>query len=386
MLRPSDFRAVRIIEGVLLAALALAALALLLGWVRPAEVPGLLDVHVLSLFFVLIVAVECAKKSRLFAFAVRAVLARVHSARALAVAAVLLTGATAALVTNDVALLLVVPFTLAFEAAAPGFETAGLVVLEIASANLLGSLTPTGNPQNLFLFVRGGFTPRSFFGAQAPWVLGMAAATLLLVPLVVRERPLPAPTLHAIRVEPLAAAAALALLALELLAIFRAVPPAVPGAAALLALAVLGRDAPRADFSLVAVFAALFVGVEGLRRSALFHVLDPMRLFGASPAGFVLSGALLSQAVSNVPAALLLAPAAAAAPAGAFTALLYGVNAGGCGTPIASLANLIGARLYLAGRSSRRRFWRTFAAVSAALFFTSLALSLALVKYSESFR
>jgi Na+/H+ antiporter NhaD/arsenite permease-like protein len=384
MLWNRDFRTVRIIEGVLLAALALAALALLLGWVRPAEVPGLLDVHVLSLFFVLIVAVECAKKSQLFAFGVRAVLARVRSARALAAAAVLLTGATAALVTNDVALLLMVPFTLAFEAAAPGFETAGLVVLEIASANLLGSLMPTGNPQNLFLFVRGGFTPGSFFGAQAPWVLGMAAATLLLVPLVVRERPLPAPAVHAIRVEPLAAAAALALIALELLAIFRAVPPAVPGVAALFALAVLGRDAWRADFSLVAVFAALFVGVEGLRRSALFHALDPIRLFGSSPAGFVVSGALLSQAVSNVPAALLLAPAAAAAPAGAFTALLYGVNAGGCGTPIASLANLIGARLYLAGRSSRRTFWRLFAVASTALLVLAVMLSLALVKYSGS--
>ena len=158
------------------------------------------------------------------------------------------------------------------------------------------------------------------------------------------------------------------------------------GVGRFLALAALGRDARRTDFTLVAVFAALLVGVEGLRRSALFRALDPLGLFGASPSGFVLSGALLSQAVSNVPAALLLAPAAAAAPAGAFTALLYGVNAGGCGTKIASLANLIGARLYLAGRSSRRAFWRLFAATSAALLVLAVALSLALVKYSGSTR
>ena len=63
-----------------------------------------------------------------------------------------------------------------------------------------------------------------------------------------------------------------------------------------------------------------------------------------------------------------------------------GVNAGGCGTPIASLANLIGARLYLTGRSSRRRFWRLFAAVSAALLLAAIALSLALVKYSGGSR
>ncbi len=154
-----------------------------------------------------------------------------------------------------------------------------------------------------------------------------------------------------------------------------------PFLAALPALALLGRGALRVDFSLVGVFAALFVGVEGLRRSPLFSLADPLRLFGTSPVGFALSGALLSQGVSNVPAALLLAPAAAG-HAAAFTGLLYGVNAGGCGTPVASLANLIGARLYLEARPGRRRFWRLFFAVSFALLGAALALSILLLKYS----
>jgi Na+/H+ antiporter NhaD/arsenite permease-like protein len=84
----------------------------------------------------------------------------------------------AALVTNDVALLLVVPFTLGFEAAAPGFDAAPVVVLEISAGSLIGCLTPTGNPRNLFLFARGGFHPREFLGVQAPWV-GAAALALL---------------------------------------------------------------------------------------------------------------------------------------------------------------------------------------------------------------
>ena len=363
------------------AALALAALALVAGWVAPREVPSLLDAHVLSLFFVLIVAVALAHRSGLFGRGVRMVLARVKSSRSLALAAVLVTGTTAALVTNDVALLLVVPFTLAFEAAAPAFEAAGVVVLEIAAANVIGCLTPTGNPQNLFLFVRGGFTAGSFFAAQAPWALGMAAVTCAAIPFVVPARALSHPAGAAPLVQPLRASAALALLVLELLAIFAVLPVWVPLAAALPALSLLGRDALSVDFSLVGVFAALFVGVEGLRRSALFVLLDPVRLFGTSPEGFVFSGALLSQAVSNVPAAILLAPAAAG-HAGAFTALLYGVNAGGCGTPVASLANLIGARLYLASRPGRRKFWRLFFAVSFGLLGAALALSLLLLKYS----
>ncbi len=363
------------------AALALATLALVTGWVAPHEVPGLLDPHVLGLFFVLIVAVALARRSGLFARGVRAVLARVRSSRSLALSAVLVTGATAALVTNDVALLLVVPFTLAFEAAAPSFEAAGVVVLEIAAANVIGCLTPTGNPQNLFLFVRGGFTAGAFFAAQAPWVLGMAAATCAAIPFAVPARRLPAPPVGRVMVEAAPAAAAVTLLVFELLAIFSVLPMWAPFLAALPALLLLGRDALRTDFSLVGVFAALFVGVEGLRRSPLFSLVDPLRIFGTSPGGFVLSGALLSQAVSNVPAALLLAPSASG-HAAAFTGLLYGVNAGGCGTPVASLANLIGARIYLASRPGRRRFWRLFLAVSFALLGAALALSVLLLKYS----
>ncbi len=363
------------------AALALAALALVTGWVAPREVPGLLDARVLGLFFVLIVAVALARRSGLFARGVRAVLASVRSSRSLAFSAVLVTGATAALVTNDVAILLVVPFTLAFETAAPSFEAAGVVVLEIAAANVIGCLMPTGNPQNLFLFVRGGFTAGTFFAAQAPWALGMAAATCAAIPFAVPARRLPAPPGGRVSVEKTPAAAAVTLLVLELLAIFSVLPAWAPFAAALPALALLGRDVFRTDFSLVGVFAALFVGVEGLRRSPLFALVDPVRLFGTSPEGFVLSGALLSQAVSNVPAALLLAPSAAG-HAAAFTGLLYGVNAGGCGTPVASLANLIGARLYLGVRPGGRRFWRLFLAVSFALLGAALALSLLLLKYS----
>ena len=367
-------------------ALALAVAGLLFGWVKPAEVPGLLDLDLLLLFFVLIVAVECARASELFAWGVRAVLSQCRSARSLATAAVVLTGLVAALVTNDVALLLVVPFTVAFEAASPCFDAAPVVVLEIAAANLLGALTPTGNPQNLFLFVRGGFLPAAFLAAQGPWVAGTGLLTLAAVPFLVPKRTLPSPPPRQTDVEPKKASAAVALLALELLAVFGALPRLVPFAAAFLGLGLLGRRAVRTDFALLGVFAALFVGVAGLSRSPLARLLDPTALFGATAAGLAASGALLSQFVSNVPAALLLAPHAAASPDPlAFTGLLYGVNAGGCGTPIASIANLIGARLFFAGhrefvgRVRTGRFWRLFSGFSFALLLASVALSLLLL-------
>ena len=361
------------------ASLALAFAALLFRLVSPSEIRALLDLHLLSLFLVLILSVECLKRSGLVETVVAAVLSRVRSERTLAAAAVLTTGAVSAMVTNDVALLLVVPFTLAFEKVAPEFDPVRVVVLEIAAANLLGCLTPTGNPQNLLLFSRGGFTTASFFGAQLPWVAGMAAATLALVPVLVPRRPLPCPPRAERPVDPRLATAGLFLLSLQLLAISQAIPRLAPLVAAAPAAVLLGKGLLRTDFTLLGVFSALFVGVEGLRRSAIFDTLDPVSFLGATPFGFVLSGALLSQAVSNVPAAILLAPSAAGAGGGAlFTALLYGVNAGGCGTPIASLANLIGADLYLRGRAHRAPFWRLFLAVSFALLAVAVALSLAL--------
>jgi Na+/H+ antiporter NhaD/arsenite permease-like protein len=368
------------------AALLLAAASLLFGWVSPAEVPALLDLDLLFLFFVLIVAVESARRSGLFARLVRAVLTHSQSSRGLAIVAVLLTGAAAALVTNDVALLLVVPFTLSFEAASRDFDAAPVIVLEITAANLIGCLTPTGNPQNLFLFVRGRFTAGGFFMAQGPWVFGAGLLTLAAVPLLVRKRTLAPPKGPAIAVEPKMAAAAVVLFVLEMAALFAGLPRFVPALAALLALGLLGARALEVDFALVGLFAALFVGVAGLSRSPLAYLLDPTAFLGVSAAGLAASGALLSQFVSNVPAALLLAPHAAASPDPlAFAGLLYGVNAGGCGTPIASIANLIGARLYLSGhrelvgRVRAGRFWRLFSAVSFALLVATVALSLFLL-------
>ncbi len=369
------------LRSVLPLSIALAVLVLVLRLVPPREIPSLLDIRLLGLFFVLILAAECARLSRILDAVVHQVLSRVRSERALAVAAVLLSGSLAAVVTNDVALLLVVPFTLAFERAASDFDPSRIVVLEIAAANLIGCVTPTGNPQNLYLFRVGGFTPARFFLAQLPWVLGMGTAILLLVPLLVRRRSIVPPLPRRFRVHRQLAAISALLLCAQLLAIFGVLPRFAPLVAALPTCLFLGRRLLRTDFSLVGVFSALFIGIEGLRRSSLVAALDPVRLFGATPTGFILSGAVASQAVSNVPAAMLLAPAASAAGGGAlFTALLYGVNAGGSGTPIASLANLIGADLYLRGRVGKRSFWRSFLLISGALLLAAVLLSVFLIR------
>jgi Na+/H+ antiporter NhaD/arsenite permease-like protein len=271
------------------------------------------------------------------------------------------TALLASILTNDVALFLVVPFTMLFPRV-PGLTRAPFVVLEVLAANLLGAVTPIGNPQNIFLYARGGFTPGSFFAAQLPFAAGSALLLAAAVPFFIPRRGLPPPAEKSFDVDPLLAAAFFVLLAAEVASLFRWIPYSVPLLLSIPAIGLLGRRVFEADFSLVAVFALLFIGIAGLERGRLYHFLDPEKIFGHGPIGMLLSGALLSQVVSNVPASLLLAPAASS-PA-AFRGLLYGVTAGACGSPVGSLANLIGAQIYLREGGRPRYFWKPFCAVS----------------------
>lgn len=360
----------------LVAAAALAAAALVSGRVTLAETPGLMDTRLLTLFFVLTIAVELGKASDLFDRLVAAVVRRVRTPRGLAWGMIGVSGLLAALLTNDVALFLVVPFTMLFRRVAD-LELAPFVVLEVAAANLIGCISPLGNPQNLFLYTRGSFTPAAFFSTQGPWVAVAAALLAAAVPALVPRGALAAAPASPFDVQPVLAGGCLVLLAAEVASLFGLVHHAVPLMLSIGGAALLGRRLLDTDFSLVFVFALLFVGIAGLERGSLYRWLDLGRFFGHEARGLVLSGAVLSQFVSNVPAAMLLAPAAGGPPS--FGALLYGVNAGGCGTPIASLANLIGAQLFAREGGDARAFWRSFLPVNAILLVLLVAASLLLV-------
>jgi Na+/H+ antiporter NhaD/arsenite permease-like protein len=85
-----------------------------------------------------------------------------------------------------------------------------------------------------------------------------------------------------------------------------------------------------------------------------------LRTLGAVRADIDWTSIGLSQVISNVPATVLLAPFAG----GDWRTLLYGVNAGGCGTIIASLANLPGWRIYARESGRDPRFFRRLTAIN----------------------
>ena len=347
-----------------------------MGRVRLSETPGLIDTRLLALFFVLTIAVELGKASSLFDRLVEFVVRRVRTARGLACGMIAASGLLAAILTNDVALFLVVPFTMLFRRVVD-MELAPIVVLEVAAANLIGAISPLGNPQNLFLFTRGGFTSggssrRRRRGSRPPPRSCSPPSRSPIPPPRARREAGPR-----VRRRSVLAGACVTVLAAEVASLLHALHHWVPLALSLAGAALLGRRIREADFSLVFVFAFLFVGIAGLERGRLYDALNPTRLFGHQARGLVLSGALLSQFVSNVPAAMLLAPAAGTLDG--FRALLHGVNSGGCGTPISSLANLIGAQLFVRGGGATTRVLAVFLPLNAVLLALLVAVSMVLV-------
>jgi Na+/H+ antiporter NhaD/arsenite permease-like protein len=337
-----------------LIAAALAAFFLLTGRVTPRAALRAIDVDLLLVLFALLVAVEIVRASGYLDLAVAGTVARFHTTRGFAFALIVMTGALAALVTNDVTLFVVIPFTVVASRFSD-FDVEDAVILEVIAANLLGCLTPLGNPQNLFVFHQSGWSAARFVATMAPFVACSFAGLLLALFLLGPSRRLEKTDLHLPKRNgrmAIAGALCFALVLLEIARVVNAWPAAI--AAAIAGVVFLRRRALDIDFSIVPLFFFAFIVVEGLRGQARVPVLHGASLFYAA--------AGLSQVISNVPATVLLSPFAR----DDWATLLYGANAGGCGTIIASLANLLGWRIYVRESNRDRRFFWRLTAVNVA--------------------
>ena len=212
-----------------------------------------------------------------------------------------------------------------------------IVVLQTVAANLGSMLTPVGNPQNLYLYSCYEIPAAAFFRITAPvWTVSLALvlALCLLIPRAENHAFLgeePGMDQTKLRLY-------LALFAVCLLSVFRLIAWPVMLFIVVAALLVFDRKMLLcADFMLLLTFVAFFVFAGNLARLDAVDRLLRSLLAGRE----YLTALLASQIISNVPAALLLS---------GFTdnvrELLLGVDIGGLGTPIASLASLISLKLY----------------------------------------
>ena len=242
------------------------------------------------------------------------------------------------LITNDVALLTFVPFAVVvLGMAGHNKELVLIVVLQTVAANLGSMLTPVGNPQNLYLYSYYEYSFSAFLRLCLPvWFLSLILISLacLLLPKEKIDVFLGEEPGMDIRMLLLYAG----LFAICLLVVIRVLSWPLMLAMVIVVLFFADRSTLlRSDFMLLLTFVAFFIFAGNLARIEAVDILLRRVLEGRE----YLTAVLSSQVISNVPAALLLSGFSAES-----AALVLGVNVGGLGTPIASLASLISMKLY----------------------------------------
>ena len=300
---------------------------------------GYFDWKTLGCLFCVLAVASALRLMGAFDRAARAVIARFRSPRPLALALVLTTAGLSCMATNDMALIMMLPLSAAtlMGANLPRL-VAPVFVLQSLAANLCGMIVPFGNPQNLYLYSYYGLGLGDFLATMAlPFALSTISIVACTWWLCGRtDSSSPSDTRNLAMPMPLGRrrlAAYGLLFALTLLAVFRIVPVAAAVATVAAALAALDRRALAAvDWGLLATFACFFVFAGNLARVPEVSAwLSPLM----ADHGLLVSAGL-SQIISNVPAAVLLSHFT-----GTWQPLLAGVNIGGAGTLVGSLASLI---------------------------------------------
>ncbi|MEC4176159.1 SLC13 family permease [Adlercreutzia sp. R7] len=363
-------------HGVLVAA-ALAATASMVAVAPDEAYWSYFDWRTLECLFCVLTVASAFRLMGAFDHGARAIIGRFRTPSALALALVLTTAALSMVATNDMALIMMLPLSAAtLMAAGQARILPAVFALQGIAANLCGMIMPFGNPQNLYLYSYYDLGLRDFLGTMAlPFAVstaGVIACTLTLTRAGSEEESGEKPQASTERDGTAASGAVagnargagtdkaaspdspaavarkstslgclsrrrlvayLALFLLTILAVFGVVPS---WAATLVVIAVLAATDRRAlasvDYPLLLTFACFFVFAGNLARLPELNAW-----LGALMADHgLLASAGLSQIISNVPAAVLLSHFTSA-----WQPLLVGVNIGGAGTLVGSLASLI---------------------------------------------
>ncbi len=302
------------------------------------EYIGYFDFKTLSCLFSVLAVVCALRNISFFTIIARKIVKCFGTTRMSILALVYITFIGSMLIANDMALLTFLPLGY-FVLSSTGKENlmAPVFILQNIAANLGGMLTPFGNPQNLYMYTKFDIPNMEFIKVMFPPFI----VSIVLITAICLFFPNDKMTLQASEAQKLPKARAfiyLVLFALAIAIVFRGIPYLVGAGVILVALLFLDRDALRkVDYPLLLTFVCFFIFSGNMAR------IGVVREFFSSflERDTLLFSALSCQFISNVPSAILLSQ---------FTenwqSLLVGVNIGGTGTIIASLASLITFREY----------------------------------------
>ncbi len=328
-------------EAVLTIALLLALISSFV--VKPSkEYIGYIDYHVIVLLFALMLVVGGFKSLGVFGLLGEKMCRQVHSLRGLTIVLTCLCFFSSMLITNDVALITFVPFTISvFCMISCEDRLIPVVVLETIAANLGSMLTPIGNPQNLLLYSMSQMDVIHFVLHMLPLTL-ISFVLILICILAIKSQPIQLAENTAQKQENVLGSYRFWVYVLLFLVcmgnVFHLYSYWIVLAVVTVVILVLNRSLfAEVDYSLLLTFVGFFIFIGNMKQIDSVNTL----LMQAISGNELLMGILSSQVISNVPAAMLLSGFTTE-----YDVLLYGVNIGGLGTLIASMASLISYRFF----------------------------------------
>ncbi|OUL76217.1 SLC13 family permease [Paraburkholderia hospita] len=313
------------------------------------SLPALVDWQTVMTLAGLLILTKAVEYSGFLMWLAHRVVHHIRSQRALAYLLIALAAALSMLLTNDVALFVVVPLTLSLNELAP-LPLKRLVIFIAIAVNAGSILTPLGNPQNLFLWQTSGVSFGGFVLALAPLCFALMVMLYALATVSFKRTELDLSK----DTEPHPVDRPLLGVAVVLFAAFVLLADSHRAGIGLIGVGVgfifwRPRIVLKIDWLLLLIFVFMFIVLRSVaalpwvhNAVGQLHLATPLRAYAA--------GAVLSQFISNVPAAIMLAEFSKD-----WRALAFGVSVGGFGFAIGSLANLIAMRL-----SGERGMWAQF--------------------------
>ena len=297
-----------------------------------------------------VLAVVCALKNiKFFYMLARKVVQLFKNARLSILALVYITFIGSMLIANDMALLTFLPLGyLVLTTTGKQKYMAFTFIMQNIAANLGGMLTPFGNPQNLYLYSKFEIPNLEFMGIMAPpFILSVILITACCF-IFVKPEPLSLSD-EKILLNPTKTTVYLVLFALSIAIVFRGIPYWIGLIVIPIVLLFMDRKAlVMVDYGLLFTFVFFFIFAGNMARIDVVRELFSMLLEKST----LLFSVISCQFISNVPSAILLSQFT-----GNYADLLVGVNIGGAGTLIASLASLITFREYVKHNPGKTRYY-----------------------------
>lgn len=297
-----------------------------------------IDFKVLILLFNLMIVISAFKKLNIMDYIASAFIKNCSSYKSLSIALVSICFFSSMIVTNDVALLTFVPLTLII-CSSINVSAIKVIVFETIAANLGSSLTPMGNPQNLFLYSYFNISPMEFFKITLPLIL---ISLILILAFILKDKNYPLNiNVSKVSIENKNQGIIFfVLFIIILLSVFNILNYKVAFVITLITTIIFDKKLLfKIDYSLLLTFISFFIFIGNISSIETIR-LSIGKLLNTSLSTYI-SGIVTSQFISNVPTTLLLSSFT-----NHYKELLLSVNIGGLGTLIASLASVISYKLY----------------------------------------